>query len=209
MTSNTNKYVPLTCAFGALFVLFPVSALVWDMHLAEVFLLVILIVAIFTIEPKPLIRWISLALAVPSYGLLLFDHTVLVPLAHVTAICLLLIAWRAIVLDVLRHEQVHPNIIFGAIVVYCLIGAVWGHIYVLIDLIEPGNSFSFDGEMFFDYFYFSYVSLTTVGYGDMVPVSPIARGLAVFEAILGQVFLAVFIARLVGRLSHKAEQPSP
>jgi len=51
--------------------------------------------------------------------------------------------------------------------------------------------------------YFSFVTLATLGYGDIVPVTPTARGFAVSEAILGQLYLAVLVARLVGAVASR------
>ena len=91
--------------------------------------------------------------------------------------------------------------IYGAIVVYILIGLMWAFLYHLTEIIHP-QSFSFAAELVTDLkkslFYFSFITLTTLGYGDLTPVSSPAKSLAMLEAIVGQMFIAVLIARLVG-----------
>jgi len=91
--------------------------------------------------------------------------------------------------------------IYGAIVVYILIGLMWAFLYSLTEFIHP-HSFTFATELALDHkkslFYFSFVTLTTLGYGDIAPLSGPAKSLAMLEAIAGQMYIAVLIARLVG-----------
>jgi voltage-gated potassium channel Kch len=69
--------------------------------------------------------------------------------------------------------------------------------YRMLYYFDP-TAFIFQGSTAINLFYFSYVTLTTVGYGDIVPASRLAETLAFMEAVTGQIFLAVFIARLMG-----------
>jgi hypothetical protein len=87
----------------------------------------------------------------------------------------------------------------GAIAVYLLFGLGWAHAFHIAGILNPG-SFNFpQGEVaaIGDWVYFSFMTLTTVGYGDITPIRPIARTLAMSEALTGQLYLAVMIARLV------------
>jgi hypothetical protein len=92
--------------------------------------------------------------------------------------------------------------IFGAIAVYLLLGMLWGELYILIYLLQPG-SFYFDPSTQFgepplsELVYFSFTTLTTLGFGDIVPVHPVARSMATLEALVGQLYPAVLLARLV------------
>lgn len=101
--------------------------------------------------------------------------------------------------QVFREGRVTHMRIQGAIAVYLLLGGAWAHAYHAAQILHP-DSFSFpQGEMLTvsDWNYFSFVTLTTVGYGDITPVRPVARTLAIGEALTGQLYLAVMIARLV------------
>ncbi len=107
--------------------------------------------------------------------------------------------------DVLRRGQISADKICGAICVYLLIGFAWAFGYGIIELINPG-SFSGLAEIdannhvgrMMQMRYFSFATLTTLGFGDILPRSPTARTLATLEAVTGQIYLAVLIARLVG-----------
>jgi Ion channel len=106
--------------------------------------------------------------------------------------------------DVLRKGAVTADKIYGALCVYLLIGLTWGFIFLTLEGVQPG-SFQF-GQAWLSgiqkdpatLVYFSFVTLSTVGYGDITPLSPPARSFAFMEAIIGQIYLAVLVARLVG-----------
>lgn len=101
--------------------------------------------------------------------------------------------------QVFRSGPVTPYRIQGAIAVYLLFGIGWAHAYHLTGMLHPGSFNGPTGDIFtvLDWSYFSFVTLSTVGYGDITPVRPIARVLAMGEALTGQLYLAVLIARLV------------
>lgn len=101
--------------------------------------------------------------------------------------------------QVFREGPVTSARIQGAIAVYLLFGVGWAHTYHIVATLQPGSFNHPPGEMVSvaDWDYFSYVTLTTVGYGDITPVSVVARNIAIVEALTGQLYLAVMIARLV------------
>jgi len=96
-----------------------------------------------------------------------------------------------------NEKKVTSDSIKGGICIYFLLGVLWGVIYRILGFFDP-SAFLFQAHAARNLFYFSYVTLTTVGYGDIVPVSLLAQTLAFMEAVTGQIFLAVFIARLMG-----------
>ena len=98
--------------------------------------------------------------------------------------------------------QVDLNKILGAVCVYLLLGIIWAFLYLFINLAFPG---SFEGIASVDiraqlpeFLYFSFVTLTTLGYGDLTPLRPMVRALAYLEAIVGQFYVAILVAWLVG-----------
>lgn len=100
---------------------------------------------------------------------------------------------------VLRRGPITTNRIEGAIAVYLLLGLTWAHAYWLVALWHPGaftGAVDDKGPVRWTYYY-SFVTLTTMGYGDIMPVHPLARALAVLEALTGQLYLAIMLARLV------------
>ena len=99
-------------------------------------------------------------------------------------------------------EKVDLNMIMGSICVYILVGITWSIFYFFESIMHPG---AFNGiveeagkQRFSDLLYYSYVTLSTLGYGDITPVSPIARTLAYLEALFGQFYIAILVASFVG-----------
>ena len=100
----------------------------------------------------------------------------------------------------LQSAHVDSQIIAGSVAVYLLIGVVFAYLFAFLDLYTPGAFSLADpgADLGTDFYYYSMVTLTTLGYGDITPVLPIARGLAAFEALIGPLYLTVLVARLVG-----------
>jgi voltage-gated potassium channel len=103
-----------------------------------------------------------------------------------------------------RAKRVQADTVFAGLCVYMLAGVGWTYAYGLAQLADPGALKSATAGVLElnDLFYFSFVTLTTLGYGDITPVSPAARMAVTLESIFGQLFVAVFIARLVGLASR-------
>ena len=108
---------------------------------------------------------------------------------------------------VLSARTVTWDTIIGAFCGYVLIAVVWGDLYCAAELASPGSfaMSAVSAEQFLnpdrrrqELEYFSFSTLSTLGYGDITPVSPVARALACFEALIGQFYLAVLVAGLVG-----------
>ena len=108
---------------------------------------------------------------------------------------------------VLRTDDVTGDEVFGAVSVYILIGLAWGMGFSFLELLAPGSIYSVKGALVpGDFLYFSFITLMTVGYGDMYPVSPVARSMAMVEAMVGIIFVAVLISRLVGLHAGRARR---
>ncbi len=112
-----------------------------------------------------------------------------------------------LVRNLLSQRVITANLIYCAISIYLLIGIMWAGIYTVLEGISPG-SFSGTSETT-DLLYFSFVTLTTVGFGDIAPLSILAKRLAIFEAAMGGIYMAIIIAMIVGRyMSMQVEQDS-
>jgi hypothetical protein len=116
---------------------------------------------------------------------------------------------------ILQTTYVDAEVLSAGIVVYLMLGLLWSQAYVLLGQVTP-DSFQFslvdssgrrmDG---FNAFYFSFSTLTTVGFGDIAPASRVARTLAIMEATTGTLYLAILISRLVGMYSPTARAGIP
>lgn len=110
--------------------------------------------------------------------------------------------------DIFTHSRVDTNRLLSAISVYLCFGVVCAMLYGLIDIYDL-RSFDIPSALSHEarinnLMYFSFVTLTTLGYGDISPISDVARSLSTVEALVGQIYLTVLVARLVGL--HIAEQ---
>jgi hypothetical protein len=135
------------------------------------------------------IRWAAWYFRTDDFALLLE----VVTLASVVLICLILLS------QIFRTGIVTSARIQGAIAVYLLLGLGWAHCYQIADRLTPGSFQSSVGSHFtvVEWYYYSFATLTTLGYGDIVPIKAISRSLATGEALTGQLYLTVLIARLV------------
>ncbi|MGW8229005.1 MAG: potassium channel family protein, partial [Gammaproteobacteria bacterium] len=114
----------------------------------------------------------------------------------------------------LKGERIDLNMLMGSICVYILVGMSWSILYFFESIVHPG---AFNGvnitstkQEFTDLLYYSFVTLSTLGYGDITPITPIARTLAYIEALFGQFYIAILVASFVGmhisRGSKKTDQ---
>jgi voltage-gated potassium channel Kch len=111
----------------------------------------------------------------------------------------LLLLLVIVVVKTFRSGPITTHRIMGGVAAYLLLGVIWAEAYALVEMLHPG---SFQGPVHVAdgpraWLYFSFVTLTTVGYGDVLPVHPLARSLAIFEAVTGSLFLTILLARLV------------
>ena len=118
--------------------------------------------------------------------------------------------------EVAGSDDVDADTIYGAMSAYLLIGITWSFFYAMVDISVP-NAFAFGplvtsaeidpglGDLRY-FVYFSLVTLSTLGYGDITPLAPMARTLASLEAVVGQIYIAVLVAQLVG--THIAQKQS-
>lgn len=111
----------------------------------------------------------------------------------------LLIAIAILITKIFSETNITADTIKGGISVYFLMGFLWAFLYSLVLLVNPEalayarESFEYSGLT-----YFSFTTLTTLGYGDVTPVNWLARNLTILESTFGQIYLTVLIARLVG-----------
>jgi ion channel len=199
----------------ALLLLFAVTPFIEDLpngDLVEACLLtVVLIASLRVVGRKPKVFLVAALLFIPAIGGKWLNHffPTYVPAYYFLVFGIAFIAFAAVIIlrFILRTALVDAEVLCAGIVVYLMLGLVWSLAYVLLAQITPG-SFSFalanapDSRMDgFNAFYFSFGTLTTVGFGDITPISKVARTLAVMEAVTGTFYLAILISRLVGMYS--------
>lgn len=168
----------------------------------------ILIVSIYALSNNRKYFKIALALGIPSFLLTItlyfFDNPALMFCNCLFKLLFFLYIITIALLYILGQSKINQDLLFGALSVYFLIGLSWMHFYSMLEIVIPGSfygvydsagySYSFLGN----FLYFSFVTLTTLGYGDLVPMTLPAKVFSVLEAVTGQFYLAVLIARLIG-----------
>jgi hypothetical protein len=168
-----------------------------------------------------LVYWLLLVSGVHALGERRLARVVLMPVAMLTVAVdlaswflpvaerwtlgmglLSLVLFLSVVLGrTLRGGPVTRHRLHGGVAAYLLLGVIWAHAYSLLEMLRPG---AFSGPVGHGlgpraWYYYSFVTLTTMGYGDILPVHPMARSLATLEAVTGSLYLAILISRLVSQ----------
>lgn len=204
-----NRYTYLFLSILAIFVIHPLSP---DEHvILSIFFMLMMLAVLWTLDMKKWMLITFLCLAVISFAssILSIVHTTtqnpkldfdLLLADIITYIIFLFGAVVVLLFNIFSEKKITKRTILGGISVYFLMGIFWAFCYQLVFVINPkAFMFTFDKDPFyFDFLFFSFTTLTTLGYGDILPISYHARSLAMLESTLGPIFLAVFIARLVG-----------
>ena len=163
--------------------------------------------AVVVFEPRPIVRLFLVFLAgavVASLADNFFEDTWISALRAVLAMLACAVLGVLLMVRVIRDGRMNLNRLMGAIGVYLLIGVVFTQGYRLLAGFIPG-AFAIGGipadfgAIHLKLSYFSFITLTSTGYGDITPLHPYARSLATLEALSGNLFLAVLVARLVGQ----------
>jgi len=128
------------------------------------------------------------------------SNQVLPAATNILALAIVILATAFIVSDVLFAKRIDFDILSGGVAVYLLIGIAWALVHTLVERTVPGsfhNLATSSEPLTVDAIYFSLTTLTTLGYGDIAPISTMARMLAVLEAVTGVIYLAILIPSLV------------
>ena len=145
-------------------------------------------------------HWVAVALCLALAPIVLIvNSTELIGLTYLLPASLLVTATLPVTLSrVLKHRRVTAETIFGALCAYVLIGLLFAFLYLAVSDLRDGPFFAQPGPHGdSEYVYFSFVTLTTLGFGDLSPTVGLPQALTVFEALAGSVFLVVLVARLV------------
>ena len=180
----------------------------------DLFFSIIFITTIYAATQKRSHIIIAVILVIPTI-LALWSEDIaisntLVTIGYICGLILFAFAVISILIYIFSAQVVTRQTISAAIVVYLLIALMWTFIYRLMEILYPA-SFAFAHSKLQDaeniYLYFSLVTITTLGYGDITPIGRQATSLAVLEAVTGQMYLVVVVAWFVGmHVSRKSKQ---
>jgi hypothetical protein len=147
-----------------------------------------------TVRVAAVLGLISITLAVIAE---LDGHSDFLAAAALTQLLLLLVATALVLRAVLTESRVNFRTILGAISVYLIFGLLFTSLYVGVDRLQGGPFFEQGGDETGDYIFFSFTTLTTTGYGNLVPADQPGKMFSGLEMLLGQIFLVTLIAGLV------------
>ncbi|MFA6413542.1 MAG: ion channel [Syntrophales bacterium] len=219
---GTSKFHYLLASLALMIILYPfIEGRGFAENLFAVIILAIFLSSLYTLDHSPRLR----RFAYFNGGLMLVLVTLSgffkdIPPAFgivgaFATLCFFILIAFAIIFDIFHSQEVTTDTISGAACLYLLIGIIWGEAYSLLEHLCPG-SFYYSlpqkvGHMISSSFftYFSFVTLTTIGYGDISPVSEGAKLLVIAEAILGQLYIAIFLARIIATYQGRKKPGLP
>jgi hypothetical protein len=203
--------VELLIALGLLFVSLPfVEEIKGGDLILSVLLSLVLLSAVVAVASRRGAFIVALLLLIPAIAGRWINHfrpDLIHPAVFLVAgLALVAFVVANLLRFILRAPSVTLEVLCASLSAYLMLGLMWTMAYWLVDQLTPG-AFSFNTSNGtrsmngFTGFYFSFITLSTVGYGDITPVSKIARWLAAMEAMTGLLYVAVLIARLVSLYS--------
>ncbi len=201
------------------FVLNPVIALtpfrIQGQPVITFFFSLILIAGILSVTGSPVVKFVGIVLVAATILFHWLQHlvhgTAMAALSAVFSILGLGFMCGVVLFQTFKKGPITMHRIQGAVAVYLMLGLVWSFAYDLVELQSPG-SFQAANPMLPHgaLLYFSFTTLTTVGYGDITPVHPVARSLVNLEQLVGQLFPVILIGRMVAmELESKLRRREP
>lgn len=182
--------------------------------LARMVSILMILAAIYVVLGRGLVTKIALVLGVPAIFLHFiaeFEHFQSLDLVAIgLGVVFLAFVTSVLVKTIVSNPSVTTDTLAGAVSAYMLVGITFGMAYALIyrispgafrDTVEPGKHFANS-----EFTFFSFVTLTTVGYGDIVPWAPFARALAMLESVIGIMYPALLISRVVAMHGRRHEE---
>jgi hypothetical protein len=213
--SEDHVHRDLTLGLGLVAISSPIlSSLSLSSRIDAFLFAAFLLFALYQITRRATDLAIGLVLGIPAVAGGIFNAATTDSPAHnvgpvtATGLFMAFVVWQ-VVRDVVSGSRSSSERIFGAISAYLLLGVLFAHIHGFVALIDP-DAFAYSSALAAElasnsagrsidvFTYFSFVTMSTLGYGDITPVSAAARTLAFAQAVVGQLYLAVTVAALVG-----------
>lgn len=196
----------LLCLISGLLLLIPI--LQWFVAariILDLFITAIIISMVYVVSSNKAYFIAGMALATITVTLLLLQYfhasKGIAATGMIAGALFIAVVIKSILGFIIRSDTVSREIIYAAILLYLLVALMWAFGYTFLEIVDPA-SFNIDlkgpagYELVFQYY--SFVTITTLGYGDITPVSDVAKALSVLEAVIGQLYLVVAVAWLVG-----------
>lgn len=201
-----GKFLPLLIAIFLYLAIIPVLDQFVRLRFAlDIFISLILLAAIYSVSQRKKQTLTAAALGLPMFAFVWLNRLYPAKSLEVVGSILAAVFFGYTLIRLLTfifaESRVTRNVIYAAVIVYLLMGLLWADLYQLLYHLQP-DAFEIAGIQTADpnrvFVYYSYVTLTTLGYGDISPLTDLGYSMAVLEAVIGQLYLTVLVARLVG-----------
>ena len=211
LSRSKERFLTLICLILGTIVLVPILKEFAAFRIfLDIFITAIYISMVYTVSHKKRHLYIGVLLAMAmliSLWLQYFHQSNLfLAIGRICGILLLIMVIINTLTFIFKSEDVTIEVIYAAMLVYLLMALMWSFVYILLVLINSASfnvtlSPSQDYQMRF--IYYSFVTITTLGYGDITPATELASSFSILEAVVGQLYLVVVVAWLVGMHSSK------
>jgi len=206
LSQSKRRFLILLCLILGLLVLVPIlNRFVAARIFLDIFLTAVVISMVYTISHKKghVIAGVFLAIVMLASLWLqyFYPNKGILAIGMIAGVIFIAVVIANILRFIFKSEEINREIIHAAILLYLLAALLWAFVYTFLELVDPA-SFNIDLSQPQGYLlvfqYFSFVTITTLGYGDITPVTEVAKAITVLEAVVGQLYLVVAVAWLVG-----------
>ena len=214
---HKGRFLYLLLMIASLLVIAPlVEEFVHLRLLVDIFWTAVFVSAVYAVSQKKHHLAIGVLLALPMLSSIwisyLLEHIGLRVFGYLCGAVFFVFTIVQILIFIFKQERVSRDLIVGAVLVYLLMALAWTFIIAILEILHPGSyamAQTESGRGTWHFLYFSFVTITTLGYGDITPVTKLARSLCILEAVMGQIYLVVSVAWLVGmHVSQKMTERS-
>jgi hypothetical protein len=215
---NSGYYNYLLFSLCILFALRPYEKGILYVGLWKSFFTLTILTAIFNCKHNPWVKKAAIVFAIPALGLTWLELFYPAESLFITSIaCTIGFMWictTSILYDVVLRARVTLETLRGVVCAYFMIAFVFAYMYYLIENLIPGSfhlvyrdsSFITFSRDFSQMLYFSFVTLLTIGFGDVTPLLDLSQTMVVLEGIIGQFYVAILVARIVSVYSFYSDK---
>ena len=201
---SKERFLILMGLILALLVLGPIlEQLVAIRILIDVFLTAIVLSMLIIVTHKNIMgqigRLLAIIMLISLWLKYFFNYSMFAATSMMVGVLFTIVVAAYTLAFIIKSEMVTREVIYAAMVFYLLVAQLWALVYTFLDLIDPASFNLPQGQSDFLLFeYYSFVTLTTLGYGDITPLTKVAKTFSVLEAVVGQLYLVVVVAWFVG-----------
>jgi len=210
-TGNTSLFV-VVCFTVFMIPLFPIRlhSLIYNLSFTVIFFMAIIAID----NRRKLVFWGAVVAVITEWLASYFDMIHLEIFSHLINLVFFIMIVSKMIYHITQSRIVNARVIIEAVNGYLLIGFIFSVLVTFIMISNPA-SYNFPGvgsegytevSHVSEYLYFAFVTFTTLGYGDVVPQTPVAKSLAILISITGQIYIAIIMALLVGKFASTQHQ---